>query len=968
MKSLHLQVMLEAIDKATAPLRKIVEGSNEAAKALKASKQALKDLEKTQENIKGFVSLKKELGDTSRRLDETQKKIREIARTQKTEGYESKTYEATLRKLKEEAKSLTAAKSKQQQQLQQMRGTLEAAGIKTRHLAEHEKRLRADITATNAAIDQQKKQLDELGKVHARMNAIRARAKAIHHGGMVAAGHGVAFSHWGRTQLGQAYGHVQPAMEFEAGMRDIAITGNFSKAAESALAGQIRQDALKYGQTVEAIRSGLGSLVANGIDDAAALGHYSALLAKTSVATHSTMEDLSNLTVTLERISGVAQGDMQTAFDAMNYAAKQGSFEMKDMAKWFPQLMPQMKALGIEGMDAVTQISAALQVGRLGAGSSDEAANNLRNYLAKITSPDTLKAFDNAGIDLQGRLMAMQAKGIAPLQGSLQLITEYMASKGPAAAAQFKAAIELRDDAQRQAALEQLSQAYALGDLFRDAQAMAFLRPALSNRDEMQRIQQGASTAKGGIEGDWVKRMETSAMAVQQFKIRMEELKLQLGGLLLPTLNDLANRFGKIIEWVTAFAHANPGLASGIVKLGAAVGVLAVALGSVLTVGGLATMMFSHVYKAIALLSGGNGLAGLGATAARFFAPLLGGLKAIGAAVAAFAGSIGAPVALVVALIAAVALLIWKYWQPIKAFLGGVWDGLLEGLAPVKDAVMFALEPLMPLFGWIGEAISTVIGWLKEFLTPLDASAETLTTASNAGKALGYAIGTVLGGSIRLLSPLLHGLFTALKTLFEWSPMGIIIRHWTPITGFFSGLWGSIVTLLSGWPARMLQVGMDMVQGFINGIRSKLAGVGEAIASIGQSAIGGLKAILGIRSPSRVFAAIGDDTMAGLDMGLGRSAGGPLQRIRQLGQQLGKAGAGLALGSTLALPAAALDARAPLAPAGQAGVAQHHSYQIHITVQGNGHAPDIAAAVRQEIERIERERRARARARYHDDY
>lgn len=76
MKSLQLQVMLEAIDKATAPLRKIVEGSNDAAKALKASKQALKELEKTQENIKGFVSLKKELGDTSRRLDETQKNPR----------------------------------------------------------------------------------------------------------------------------------------------------------------------------------------------------------------------------------------------------------------------------------------------------------------------------------------------------------------------------------------------------------------------------------------------------------------------------------------------------------------------------------------------------------------------------------------------------------------------------------------------------------------------------------------------------------------------------------------------------------------------------------------------------------------------------------------------------------------------------------------------------------------------------
>ncbi|MEZ9525728.1 phage tail tape measure protein [Enterovibrio norvegicus] len=34
--------------------------------------------------------------------------------------------------------------------------------------------------------------------------------------------------------------------------------------------------------------------------------------------------------------------------------------------------------------------------------------------------------------------------------------------------------------------------------------------------------------------------------------------------------------------------------------------------------------------------------------------------------------------------------------------------------------------------------------------------------------------------------------FDVLKTLFDWSPLGLIANHWEPITGFFSDLWGGI--------------------------------------------------------------------------------------------------------------------------------------------------------------------------------
>lgn len=74
------------------------------------------------------------------------------------------------------------------------------------------------------------------------------------------------------------------------------------------------------------------------------------------------------------------------------------------MARWFPELLAGMGKLGITGMDSVTQLGSMLQVQMKTAGGSDEAANNLKNWMEKIGSGDTVKAYQKAGIDYQGSM------------------------------------------------------------------------------------------------------------------------------------------------------------------------------------------------------------------------------------------------------------------------------------------------------------------------------------------------------------------------------------------------------------------------------------------------------------------------------------------------------------------------------------------------------------------------------------
>lgn len=97
----------------------------------------------------------------------------------------------------------------------------------------------------------------------------------------------------------------------------------------------------------------------------------------------------------------------------MAYAGDQGSFEIPDQVKWMQSLAPMMEGVA-SGKDAVAEIGASLQIAKIGAGSTDEAANNFKNFLTKIFARDTQKQFTDLGIDLQASLESYKSAGISP--------------------------------------------------------------------------------------------------------------------------------------------------------------------------------------------------------------------------------------------------------------------------------------------------------------------------------------------------------------------------------------------------------------------------------------------------------------------------------------------------------------------------------------------------------------------------
>lgn len=119
------------------------------------------------------------------------------------------------------------------------------------------------------------------------------------------------------------------------------------------------------------------------------------------------------------------------------------------------------------------------------------------------------------------------------------------------------------------------------------------------------------------------------------------------------------------------------------------------------------------------------------------------------------------PIGLVVAALAGVALVIWKYWEPIKAFLGGVVEGFKAASAPIAAA----FEPLRPVFQWIGDKVQALWGWFTDLLNPVKSTSQELQSAAGMGRQFGEALADGLSMVMHPLETLKSGVSWLLEKL-----------------------------------------------------------------------------------------------------------------------------------------------------------------------------------------------------------
>ncbi|WP_339492308.1 phage tail tape measure protein [Pseudomonas sp. EA_15y_Pfl2_R67] len=435
------------------------------------------------------------------------------------------------------------------------------------------------LSRLNSNLDSLKKQGVEVGRLE---KAYRTMGQAANKAELKAKGHQQLDA--GKSGMAKAVGAAvvgvgalavptKVSADFGAIVRDIAIkAGIANKPQEQEMSRKIIDTSRDTGMARNDVADVVNQLVGAGMELSKAL-EYAPVAAKFVVGQGSSGVDTAKMINALGQNAKITDPkQMQQALEAIAYQGQAGSFEAADMAKWFPELLANMGSIGITGMDAVTQLGAMLQVQMKTAGSSDEAANNLKNWMGKIGSTDTVQAYKKAGIDYKGSMQTGLQNGMSTLETSMALAQKYIQATDPkraAAMAEATAKISKEADPEKaKAMMTSLEESLRTGDLFADMQVKAALSAFMQNKALYAQLKNDSRDATGILDKNLSERRESSSQKWAEMAQSMDDAMRSVGDALRPVTDTVAEALTKVTKSITSMSDSAPGVVTGIALVG----------------------------------------------------------------------------------------------------------------------------------------------------------------------------------------------------------------------------------------------------------------------------------------------------------------------------------------------------------------------------------------------------------------
>lgn len=456
-------------------------------------------------------------------------------------------------------------------------------------------------------------------------------------------------------------GPLNEAAAFQQQLLDIAGTAELTGSAAFKFVDEAKAKyeamALEIGQTSETIAAGAGKMIAAGLDVEDV--HASLKdIGEAATAANASFDDMAGVATSMMQNLKVPADQVRDSLGALVSAGKLGSFELKDMAREFPNLTSQVSKFGVTGREAVNFLGSGLQVAMKGASDTSVAANNFSNFLAKALAPRTVKNFEKLGVDIEKVMKDAATKGINPLEAILAKVAQitgvsqkeidgYMAKAKANGLEGAEALSYVRNE------LEKIGAAGKISEIFGDQQVLDFVVPALANVDTFKAIKAQVASATG-------------AMTDADFETQMQGLNVQKR-----MLTEIGTQFSR--EWGLAFGTWLPVINTGLTTLLKSFRDIDAASGGWLK-------------KALGI---GAGMVLL-ATAIGAIGFVLPVITAGFSALAAVVGVLFSPIGALIALIAGAGVAIWQNWDAIapqlKDFWGGIKDTASEAWGGIKNA------------------------------------------------------------------------------------------------------------------------------------------------------------------------------------------------------------------------------------------------------------------------------------------
>lgn len=196
----------------------------------------------------------------------------------------------------------------------------------------------------------------------------------------------------------------------------------------------------------------------------------------------------------------------------------------------------------------------------------------------------------------------------------------------------------------------------------------------------------------------------------------------------------------------------------------------------------------------------------------------------------------------------------------------GLLEWATQATNKIADLVRQVSQTNPELLKW-----STIIAGIAVVLGPVLVALGLFVTAI---AAIGLPVAAVIAG-ITALVALLVTFREEIKAAFD------------EVVASVESAKERIVQAFADTSEQMEQAGRDLMEGLELGIKEGAERVRGTMRGVGEGIVGAAKSILGIQSPSTVFAEIGRDTMLGFQIGLSDGATGATAAMRDASAEIG---------------------------------------------------------------------------------
>lgn len=686
MDSLRLKVELEAINKASGPLRDMLKGTTALSKGVKEARASLRELETQQKQLKGFREATERVSETGKAMQEAGRKVRELRdaliAAEAPSKNMTKEYQAAARELR----NLTSAHERAKTAQTATASDMQRAKIPVEELASRQANLAKQIDAANRSLDRQRDQMERVKRVQANWKTLQEYRGAALNVGTAATGTAAATG-LPLIQSIKDYANLQTATtDLKIAMMEAGkvVPAEFEKIAAKAKELGARlpgtsEDFMKAGKALVEQGVNFKSIVNGGLE---ATSYFAVLLKMEK-------ERAAEFIAKAREVHGLQDKDLPAGADLMQ-RAKNG-FGLKP-----DQIYEAMSYAGtdinLKGMVGdIQKMKEYLALQGMAAGVGLEGSSFGTNFAHMLKAMANVNKLDDA--------KGSEGSYIRDLLASKNVKLDFFDAAG-----QFAGFNHMVQELEKLKQFNPQQQERILKKLF-DTEggrpAAIFLKKgmegfteALANMDKQASLNERVGESLGTLQNRWDALGST-----------FNDFSTKVGNLLEPAAGKIMELANGMVGGLSKFIDAYPGLSQVLVTGAALFAGLAAGVGGLALAAWAVTGPLGVLKAGFEILNVGKYLPALGVLGQTALPAVQGVLMAMGAIAK------GHPVLLLITTLAGAAAYIWKNWDTIGPKLNEWWERLGNFVSEKMRGIVEKLQALKRAFSFdFGQAGGVALG------------------------------------------------------------------------------------------------------------------------------------------------------------------------------------------------------------------------------------------------------------------